>query len=306
MLTACRSCEVRLASWDDINLETAEWTIPGERMKAQRPHRVPLSGRAVEILSEARTLGGGGGLVFPSPEGRVFSDTNLPRLLRGLGIAAVPHGFRSSFRDWAAECTDTPHAVMEAALAHVVRNKAEAAYARSDLFERRRVPDGRLGGLSGRRASRPGGRTGSLIRRARSVGGRVRQALKSGGAKAGSRPVSSHEPAYPLGPRFAGPRQGLARVAPPPSIPWTPALRQAMARTRPAAGFVDTPRSQRRLMAFPLGIAGGERPPAEGGMGVHMPTLRDADRGIPKGGVAPFFGRKLRSGVAAPAAVPQL
>ena len=77
-------------------------------------------------------------------------------------------------------------------------------------------------------------------------------------------------------------------------------------KPRPAAGFVDTPRSQRRLMAFPLGIAGGERPPAEGGMGVHMPTLRDADRGIPKGGVAPFFGRKLRSGVAAPAAVPQL
>ena len=139
VLTAARSGEVRLASWDEINLETAEWTIPGERMKAQRPHRVPLSGRAVEILSEARTLGGGGGLVFPSPEGRVFSDTNLPRLLRGLGIAAVPHGFRSSFRDWAAECTDTPHAVMEAALAHVVRNKAEAAYARSDLFERRRV-----------------------------------------------------------------------------------------------------------------------------------------------------------------------
>ena len=77
-------------------------------------------------------------------------------------------------------------------------------------------------------------------------------------------------------------------------------------KPRPAAGFVDTPRSQRRLMAFPLGIAGGERPPAEGGMGVHMPTLPDADRGIPKGGVAPFFGRKLRSGVAAPPAVPQL
>ena len=77
-------------------------------------------------------------------------------------------------------------------------------------------------------------------------------------------------------------------------------------KPRPAAGFVDTPRSQRRLMAFPLGIAGGERPPAEGGMGVHMPTLPDADQGIPKGGVAPFFGRKLRSGVAAPAAVPQL
>ena len=70
---------------------------------------------------------------------RVLSAGTLPTLLRRLGIAAVPHGFRSSFRDWAAECTDTPHAVMESALAHVVRNKAEAAYARSDLFERRRV-----------------------------------------------------------------------------------------------------------------------------------------------------------------------
>ena len=93
----------------------------------------------MEILEEARTLGGGGGLVFPSSEGRAVGGGTLPTLLRGLGIAAVPHGFRSSFSDWAAECTDTPHAVMEAALAHVVRNKVEAAYARSDLFERRRV-----------------------------------------------------------------------------------------------------------------------------------------------------------------------
>ena len=139
MLTACRSGEVRSASWDEINLETAEWTIPGERMKAQRPHRVPLSGRAMEILKEAGTVGGGGGLVFPAPGDRAFAGSTLPTLLRGLGIAAVPHGFRSSFRDWAAECTETPHAVMEAALAHVVRNKVEAAYARSDLFERRRV-----------------------------------------------------------------------------------------------------------------------------------------------------------------------
>ena len=139
VLTAARSGEVRSAHWDEIDLEAREWTVPGERMKAQRPHRVPLSGHAMEILEEARTLGGGGGLVFPSPEGRVFSGGTLPTLLRRLGIAAVPHGFRSSFRDWAAECTDTPHAVMEAALAHVVRNKVEAAYARSDLFERRRV-----------------------------------------------------------------------------------------------------------------------------------------------------------------------
>ena len=192
-------------------------------------------------------------------------------------------------------------------------------------------------------------RTGSAVFRQASwrvVGfashGRAREGARShcrSPSGTGSRPVIGREPAYPLGPRFAGPRQGLARVAPPPSIPWTPALRQvariggnlnhlvavsglverrrrphwddlpshlAGEKPRPAAGFVDTPRSQRRLMAFPLGIAGGERPPGEGGMGVHMPTLRDADRGIPKGGVAPFFGRKLRSGVDAPAAVPQL
>ena len=139
VLTACRSGEVRLAGWDEIDLEAGEWTIPGERMKAQRPHRVPLSGRAVEILGEARTLGDGGGLVFPSSEGRPLSGSTLSTLLRGLRIAAVPHGFRSSFRDWCGECSNAPREVAEAALAHVVRDKVEAAYARSDLFERRRV-----------------------------------------------------------------------------------------------------------------------------------------------------------------------
>ena len=89
-------------------------------MKAQRPHRVPLSGRAVEILSEARTLGGGGGLVFPSSEGRPLSGSTISTLLRGLRIAAVPHGFRSSFRDWCGECSNAPREVAEAALAHVV------------------------------------------------------------------------------------------------------------------------------------------------------------------------------------------
>ena len=124
-------------------------------MKAQRPHRVPLSGRAMEILGEARTLGGGGGLVFPSSEGRPLSGSTLSTLLRGLRIAAVPHGFRSSFRDWCGECSSAPREVAEAALAHVVRDKVEAAYARSDLFERRRVLMGRLGGLSRGRASCP-------------------------------------------------------------------------------------------------------------------------------------------------------
>ena len=137
--TACRSGEVRLARWDEMNLEDGEWTIPAERMKSKRDHRVPLSTRAQEILEEARDHTVLSDLVFPSPSGRALSDSTLSKLLRELGVQAVPHGFRSSFRDWAAECTDAPHAVMEAALAHVVKNKAEAAYARSDLFERRRA-----------------------------------------------------------------------------------------------------------------------------------------------------------------------
>ncbi len=139
VLTACRSGEVRRARWEEVELEAGEWTIPAERMKQQREHRVPLSARAREILVEAGENTVGSEWVFPSPTGRTLKDFALSGLLGELGIPAVPHGFRSSFRDWAAECTDAPHAVMEAALAHVVRNKVEAAYARSDLFERRRV-----------------------------------------------------------------------------------------------------------------------------------------------------------------------
>ena len=138
MLTACRSGEVRLARWDEFDLEDREWTIPAERMKAKRMHRVPLSGRALEILEEARALLDGDDLVLPSPTGKPLSDGALSNPLRALGIAAVPHGFRSSFRDWAGECTAAPRAVMEAALAHVVGG-VEGAYARSDLFERRRT-----------------------------------------------------------------------------------------------------------------------------------------------------------------------
>ena len=108
-------------------------------MKAKREHRVPLCRRALEILEEARTLGGRGSpLVFTLGGGKPLHDQRLRRLLRQHGIAAVPHGFRSSFRDWAAEETDHPREVIEAALAHVVQNKVEAAYMRTDLFERRR------------------------------------------------------------------------------------------------------------------------------------------------------------------------
>ena len=139
VLTAARSGEVRGARWAEIDLKDRVWTIPATRMKAKREHRVPLSGRAVDILQAARKLGDGRGrLVFPSRGDNPISVTRLPRMLRSLKVAAVPHGFRSSFRDWAAEETNHPREVVEAALAHAVVNRTEAAYARSDLFERRR------------------------------------------------------------------------------------------------------------------------------------------------------------------------
>ena len=108
-------------------------------MKAKRDHRVPLSGRALAILHDVQRLSDGTGLVFRSLRGRALSNMTLSKLIKELGIAAVPHGFRSSVRDWAAEQTNPPREVVEAALAHTVRNPTEAAYARSDLFERRRL-----------------------------------------------------------------------------------------------------------------------------------------------------------------------
>ena len=139
VLTAARWSEVRWAEWAEINRDAGVWTVPARRMKANRKHRVPLCGRALEILKAARTLGKAAGpLVFTRRGGKPLNDKELRWLVREGGIAAVPHGFRSSFRDWAAEETDHPREVIEAALAHVVRNRVEAAYARSDLFERRR------------------------------------------------------------------------------------------------------------------------------------------------------------------------
>ena len=138
VLTAARSGEVRLATWAEMDLDAAVWLVPGARMKAKRDHRVPLSGRALAILRDAQSLGAGAGLVFPSRRGKPLSDMTLSKLIKELGLPAVPHGFRSSFRDWASEQTNTPREVVEAALAHTVRNPTEAAYARSDLFERRR------------------------------------------------------------------------------------------------------------------------------------------------------------------------
>ncbi len=138
VLTAVRSGEVRGAAWAEIERDAGVWTIPALRTKGNREHRVPLCGRALQILEEARMLGRGSPLVFPGVRGKPFASTALSELLGELKIAAVPHGFRSSFRDWAAEETDHPREVAEAALAHKVRNQIEAAYRRTDLFERRR------------------------------------------------------------------------------------------------------------------------------------------------------------------------
>ena len=129
MLTAARSGAVRWAEWTEIDRDEGVWTLPARRTKANREHRVPLCGHAIEILDEARPLvEGTSPFLFPNRVGKQLEEKQLRRMFQEHAIAAVPHGFRSSFRDWAAEETDHPHEVIEAALAHVVQNKVEAAY----------------------------------------------------------------------------------------------------------------------------------------------------------------------------------
>ena len=137
-LTAARSGEVRGARWEEIDEKGATWTIPAGRTKSGREHRVPLPARAVDVLAEARAVADGSDLVFPSTAGGMMSSTTLAKVLRDQGIDCVPHGFRTSFRTWCGD-TGVAREVAEAALAHAVRNKVEAAYARGTLFERRRV-----------------------------------------------------------------------------------------------------------------------------------------------------------------------
>ena len=129
---------MRGARWEEMDLEAREWRIPPERMKTNREHRVPLTTGALAVLREARSLVDDSDLVFPSVRGRPLSDATISKMVRELGIGAVPHGFRSSFRDWAAERSDAPREVCELALAHVNSDRVEAAYRRTDLFERRR------------------------------------------------------------------------------------------------------------------------------------------------------------------------
>jgi integrase len=138
ILTVARSGEVLGARWEEVDLERAVWTVPAERMKGGREHRVPLVGRALEILlalHAART----GDFVFPgSRPGRALR--NMKHVMqRRMGLKVSVHGFRSSFRDWAAECTSFTNEVCEAAMAHAIENRTEAAYRRGDLFAKRRM-----------------------------------------------------------------------------------------------------------------------------------------------------------------------
>lgn len=138
VLTAARSGEVRGATWAEIDLDSRLWVIPASRMKAEREHRVPLSDAAMALLA-ALPGGSGDRLVFQSPRGGTLSDMTLTAVLRRMTVDAVPHGFRSTFRDWCAERTHFPSEVAEMALAHAVGDKVEAAYRRGDLFEKRRL-----------------------------------------------------------------------------------------------------------------------------------------------------------------------
>lgn len=139
ILTACRSGEVRGAVWEEFDLEAGIWIIPPERMKAKKEHRVPLQEKAIQLLRKQKELFPNG-YVFPGmKEGKPLSDMSLTAVLRRMEQNEITvHGFRSSFRDWAAESTAYPNEMVEMALAHTIGNKVEAAYRRGDLFEKRR------------------------------------------------------------------------------------------------------------------------------------------------------------------------
>ena len=141
ILTAVRQSEARGAKWEEIDFDAKVWTIPNDRMKMGKGHRVPLSDEALAVLEHAKTLSLSNELVFPSRQtGGVMSNATLNKLLGILGLAdaTVPHGFRSSFRTWAAEYADADFVIAELALAHKVGSSVERIYARTDLLEKRR------------------------------------------------------------------------------------------------------------------------------------------------------------------------
>ena len=140
ILTAARTGEVIAARWSEINETARMWTVPAERMKAGREHRVPLADRPMAILKQVRSLTvDGSNYIFPGRSSdRPISNMAFLMHLRRANLPVTAHGFRSSFRDWAAEATNFPREVAELALAHTISNKVEAAYRRSDLFDKRR------------------------------------------------------------------------------------------------------------------------------------------------------------------------
>lgn len=138
ILTAARSGEVRGMTWAEVDLDRGLWIVPGDRMKAGKEHRVPLSDQAKAVLQGMKTIATGD-LVFPGRKGQPLSDMSLSAVLRRMERSDITvHGFRSAFRDWAAESTNYPSEMAEMALAHVVSNKVEAAYRRGDMLEKRR------------------------------------------------------------------------------------------------------------------------------------------------------------------------
>jgi integrase len=138
ILTACRSGEARLATWAEIDIDGKTWNIPGERMKSGRPHRVPLSNEVMRLL-EALPRFEGETLLFPGArKGKPLSDMTMTKVMRDMGVDAVPHGFRATFSSWCASSTAYPTEVREMALAHAIGDGTVAAYQRSDLFDKRR------------------------------------------------------------------------------------------------------------------------------------------------------------------------
>ena len=137
ILTATRSGEVRGATWQEIDISKAEWTIPSERMKAGKEHRIPLSSQVIELL-KGIPVGGANEIIFKAPRGGMLSDMSLGAVLKRMKIQVTTHGFRSTFRDWAGETTAFTREVIEHALAHQLQDKAEAAYARGTLLVKRR------------------------------------------------------------------------------------------------------------------------------------------------------------------------
>ncbi|HKJ77742.1 MAG TPA: site-specific integrase, partial [Gammaproteobacteria bacterium] len=136
ILTAARSGEVRLATWDEMDPAAKLWTVPADRIKAGRTHRVPLAGEALAVLQGLPRFEGSP-YVFPAPRGGALSDMALAAVVKRIGADATPHGFRSSFKDWARNATAYPDEVSELCLAHVNSDATRAAYARDELLAQR-------------------------------------------------------------------------------------------------------------------------------------------------------------------------